>query len=466
MAARLHGVLKAALLGSVAACLSAVLLVASLPPKGVWPLGFLCLVPTLVWARGRGVAWSFAGAMATVLAAAQISRMGLLYAPAILDGNPRWNYLGFVIFGLAVSATCVTVGVTSNRTAWYPLAAAALAVAFEAGLLPLLPAHLALTQSQVPWVVGMASFGGIWVCSYVVWLANLGVAHAIELRSARAFLPPFAVALLLVLVGLGVNLIVGEGVSRGEAMVGIVQTESNDLEQLTALNRKAGELGADLVIWPELSGLEIAAGDDTEALVALAKADSQPPFVTTFEDAHEPLPRNAAALFSASGESDRYYKRKPFAGERFRRLAGGVPVVVESPIGRIGLNVCFDSCFPRIMRETASLDPVLLALPTQDPRAPFGTVQGLHTAYNPFRAAELGLPLVSAECTAFSVFVDAYGRIEHLAGVGTEEVVVRKVDLRSRPTPYRVVGDWFLYLCALVSLGYVGGAIAARRRQS
>ncbi|MBW7928727.1 MAG: hypothetical protein H3C58_11740, partial [Fimbriimonadaceae bacterium] len=168
-------------------------------------------------------------------------------------------------------------------------------------MLPLLPAHLALTQSQVPWVVGMASFGGIWVCSYVVWLTNLGVAHVIELRLARAFLPSFAAALLLVLVGQGVNLVVGEGVSRGEAMVGIVQTESNDLEQLTALNRKAGELGADLVIWPELSALEIAAGDDTGALVALANADSQPPFVTTFEDAHEPQPRNAAALFSPSG---------------------------------------------------------------------------------------------------------------------------------------------------------------------
>ncbi|GMV89518.1 MAG: hypothetical protein AMXMBFR81_24490 [Chthonomonas sp.] len=116
------------------------------------------------------------------------------------------------------------------------------------------------------------------------------------------------------------------------------------------------------------------------------------------------------------------------------------------------------------MRETAALDPVLLTLPTQDPRAPFGTVQGLHTAYNPFRAAELGLTLVSAECTAFSVFVDACGRIEHLAGVGTEEVVVRKVDLRSRPTPYRVVGDWFLYLCTLASLSYVVWAAVTGRR--
>lgn len=84
------------------------------------------------------------------------------------------------------------------------------------------------------------------------------------------------------------------------------------------------------------------------------------------------------------------------------------------PLGarKVGLNIWFHSCFPAVLRDTAYLEEVgLLALPTIDPRAPHHFMATMHAAYSPFRAAELGVPVVRADCGAYSSIVDARGRI-------------------------------------------------------
>jgi apolipoprotein N-acyltransferase len=242
--------------------------------------------------------------------------------------------------------------------------------------------------------------------------------------------------------------------------IGVVQTESHNGEELAALNAEATEEGADIVVWPELSGQTMARIDISQ-LSEIASRDGQAPFATTFNEAGERLPYNVASVFSRDGESLRYRKRKPFAGEVNIHAAGTDAVAVEIDGVRYGLNICFDSCFPAVMLDTASLGVDAILLPTLDPIAPYGTIQAMHSAYTPFRAAELGVPIARADITAYSMVVDGRGVIVAEAGSGTTEVDVGTVEVGERWTLYKQWGDWFLYLCGVIA---VAGVLVDRRK--
>lgn len=427
-----------------AAALTATMLVLALPPVGGSPLGWVAFVPVLIASRERGLAWGFGLGMAAMLFSAVLTRLGWFYAPSLLDGSPGWNYAGLAIFGIVGGLTCGVWGETTRRSKWRPALVAAWAVLFEAALLVYLPAHLALTQARVPAMLNLAGWTGIWGASFAVWLVNLTLAEFLALGKGRE-----AAATVLAL-GLVTTLVpFGPPSEAGAVRVAALQTPEGLLTDLADRNRRAAELGAELVVWPELSALDIALRGDARALRDLSKEPEQPPFVTTFEDDATP-PHNLAALFDGGTESPRYAKRKPFGGERFKRAAGDRAVAVPVSGIVVGLNVCFDSCFPAVIRETANLPDVgLILLPTQDPVAPFGTVQAFHGAYTPFRAAESGVPIVRADCTAYSMVVDSRGRVLAEGGSGTDEILVADVVPERRWTLYRALGDWFLWPCGI-----------------
>ena len=294
----------------------------------------------------------------------------------------------------------------------------------------------------------VASLTGIWGVSYIVWTVNLYIAHSI-INYSRVKIASAAVVLSFIFL-LGIWHFKHE---EGDYAVAAIQTQTENLEKLADLNRRAGELGAKLAVWPELSGIQAAPKGDTSALIALASSQEQPAFATSFEDNTEPMPHNTAALFSARGESKRYFKRKPFGAEARVHLAGKIPIAVPIEGYRAGLNICFDSCYPNVMRDTVRLQGAdIILLPNMDPVAPFGVIQAIHAAYTPFRAAELGVPIVRADISAYSMIVDGTGRIVAMAESGTEEVIVGKINLYRRTTLYLRWGDWFLYLCGAAAL--------------
>lgn len=441
-----------------AVAVSAVLLVLALPPADLHFLGFIALVPVLLAVRGRGFAVGFASGMGVLVLGSLITRWGWFYEPSILDGDPGWNYLGFALFGLAVGMTCAVMGETKRVDKWTPWLIAAWAVLFEAGLLIYLPAHLGLTQYRQLPAMKLASLGGVWVVSYFVWIVNLLLVNGIQQKKNWVLGGCGAV----LGVYLGLSAIIGHP-RGGPLKVAIVQTESVDIDELAAYNREATKSGAEIVVWPELSGTVAAAGGNSSELVELAAQDDQAPFVTSFKDGTSPMPHNVAAVFSRDGESERYSKRKPFGAERSMHAAGTEPGKATVDGITYGLNICFDSCFPSVMLDTAELEGVeVILLPTLDPIAPYGTVQAIHAAYTPFRAAELGIPIVRADTTAYSMVVDARGVIVAEAGSGTEEIVLADVTPDSRNTLYRRFGDWFLYVCGVACLA---GLVLRRKPQ-
>lgn len=425
--------------------MSGLLLALSLPPIGFGWLAGICLVPLLAAVSGQGLLRGFVGGITVPFVAAAVVQSGLFFRVEPDLGSANWLYTGFGFFGFGI-AVVACVAAETKSAGWRRVAIlGALAVVLELALFPILPAHLALTQFRQAGMLLLASAGGIWSVSLLLWAVNVAIAEALRGQDRR---PSLILAGVLALTyGVGYFPRPDRG---AQTKVSAVQTQATDPATLRKWNALAGSEGATLSVWPEFSGLEIVPRGDTVDLRALSAGPGQPPFVTTFRDDYQPLPHNVAALFDRGTESDWYFKRKVFGGETNMHTPGTKAVSVPWP-GHpdLGLGICYDSCYPRMMADSsAPEDTGLIALPTIDPDATDCFVAAVHAAFTPFRAAESGIAIVRADGIAYSQVVDNTGRILAELGPRKEGVLTASVSTTRRWTLYSLLGDWVLYFCA------------------
>ncbi len=83
----------------------------------------------------------------------------------------------------------------------------------------------------------------------------------------------------------------------------------------------------------------------------------------------------ASLVYSSDGECVGRYDKihlfdvdLPGRGERYRESAhvapGSAPVVIDTPVGRLGLSVCYDVRFPELYRHLSAAGAQLLAVPS------------------------------------------------------------------------------------------------------
>lgn len=452
-----RGVLRA-LLGGAG---SALLLALALPPGDWHVLGWFCMLPLFLSVRNLHPRFGFYGGFACLLLTALLAQSGILYREQWPEGETGWIWVGMLIFAFAPAIAATFWAGIKEPKPWTPWFLAAVAVSVEGALMVYLPGNIALTQHRAWPMLFLASLTGIWGVSFVVWFVNFALAQAIgEKRWGQAGLVA-AGALALAAMAL-----IPRQPETGDFVVGAVQTDSGFPQTLSDLNAEAGSLGAEVVVWPELSAISMAAKGKTESLIELASQPNQPPFVTSFQHPEGDKTYNAAALFSATGESARYFKRKPFGPESQEHAAGSEPLVVEAAGHRFGLAICFDTCFPHILRDlerSGQYDAILV--PTLDPAAKHGVVQSIHAAWGPFRAAELGAPIIQADTTAKSQILDAQGLRLVQAGFG-EQIITAGINPTRKWRLATVIGDAVLWLCVAGVLWGVYCLIATRRRAS
>ncbi len=430
---------KDALGWTLAVAISGLLLAVSLPPISFGFAGWTALVPVLLATRKFGVAIGFASGIGLSLVAAAILASGFLLPKTVQEGSPAWIYTGFALFGLVIGfVLAFRAGVTRLKDS--PLALAGMATLLEVPLLLYLPAHLGLTQHKSTAMLELSAWTGIWGVSFCVWYANCAIAEH------RNKMGRWGIPVAIGFVALSAPLLAPE---RGDYVVAALQTRTQDLDELSALNTKAKSSGAKLVVWPELSAMSIASGAHTDALVALSSQTEQAPFVTTFPDSTEPKPFNTASVFSNGTESERYRKRKPFAAERQMHASGTDAVTVPFDGHQVALAICFDSCFPAVMRQSARQgNPNFMVLPSLDPETPGGVCQSLHGAYTAFAAASIGLPIIRSEITSHAQIFDAHGRIISQSTGNPDELITGAIKPGKRWTFQTYAGDWFLAVCA------------------
>ncbi|HRF59571.1 MAG TPA: nitrilase-related carbon-nitrogen hydrolase [Fimbriimonadaceae bacterium] len=439
---------------TVGAIAAGSLFVVALPPVAWGGLGWICMMPVLWSTRRTSFLVGFAGGVLTATVGALLSVTPLVGPAVIEDGTIGWNFVGFGLYGLVIA---LVMGLAAEVRTWNWRAVfgmASLAVLAELITFVRLPAHLGLTQFASMPMMAVASIGGIWLVSWFVWAANF----TILLERPRRATSVAVAALVLGTLGLSLDTLrradsaipVESGVGGALAL----QSRGDSVDELLSRQLEGVRDRPRLGVWPELA----VAQSELEAIQTFAAGPHGFPIVTSYHRVEGGTHRNSAVVIDARGISEPYDKRKLFAAESETTQAGTRPLTVAVVREHVGLNICFDSCFPRIMRETALAGADVIALPTLDPASPNGFIQAVHAAFTPFRAAELGVPIVRAETTAWSMIVDARGRILGLTPTGREGPLVRRLASGSHWTLYRAWGDWFLWVCVGIAAAWIVGS--------
>ena len=162
---------------------------------------------------------------------------------------------------------------------------------------------------------------------------------------------------------------------------------------------------------------------------------------------------NAAALSARTASSGATARRtcRSSGSTASRCRATSLPVF-DTPLGRIGLEICYDLRFPEATRTLALAGADIVAHPTAFPVAARIQTELITVA----RAAENRIYLLTAnrvgkerwgEFCGWSQIVDPYGVRLAEAGATEEALLVADIDVeKARDKDYVIPGEYELYL--------------------
>ena len=246
----------------------------------------------------------------------------------------------------------------------------------------------------------------------------------------------------------------------------LMKTREN-LENILSAVRKAADNQADLIVFPEcsLTGYifssrqealpfaETIPGSSTEKVISLCQELKVYVIFGLLEKENDRL-FNAAAFLGPQGLIGEYRKNHlPFMGvDRFVDPGDKPFQVYQTPIGNIGLQICYDILFPESSRVMTLLGADILALSTNFPSAQTRG-EKITTYVVSARAIENRVHVVSTDrvgsergfsFAGLSKIVDASGEILGLASADKEEIIYGEVSLESARQKHLtyIPGQW------------------------
>jgi 5-aminopentanamidase len=245
----------------------------------------------------------------------------------------------------------------------------------------------------------------------------------------------------------------------------LAEPERN-LEACLARLEEAAAAGAELLVLPEcaipgyvfesveeaLPFAEEVPGPSTEVLERESRRLGMHVVCGLLERDGDTL-RNAAVLVGPDGLVGTYRKTHlPFLGVDRFVFPGDELTVYDTPLGRIGVEICYDLRFPEVTRTLALRGADIVAHPTNFPIAAKLQTELITVA----RAAENRIYLLTAnrvgkersgEFCGWSQIVDPYGTRLAEAGETEEALLVADVDVeKARDKDYVIPGEYELYL--------------------
>ena len=334
-------------------------------------------------------------------------------------------------------------------------------------------ALLGASQWQHPAVLALAAVGGVWLVSFAIVTANVGIvilltAGRVPVRAVGA-----AAAAAVIVAGPVAFALTPAPQPARFVTVTLVQPgiQHNPQIRVNASERISGGLGRlhpDLIVWGESS-----VADDLRTaprllarLQALSSAAGAQILVN--QDSQTPAGKTkVAVLVGPRGIVATYTKTRlvPF-GEYipFRQQLGWLTKISKAAPsnmipgtgakvlqmtardGRrvpIGVLICFESAFPDMSRADALRGAQLIVYQTSDSTFQGSWAPAQHASLGALRAAETGRPVVQAALTGVSAAYDAQGRL--LASMGTAHRGLLTVRLGLTPapvlTPFDRAGD-------------------------
>ena len=474
-----------------ARCIGAgLLLCASVPPWGWWPLAFVgvalwdgVLADRPVWSRFRRTwlvtaAWLFPSML----------WMWDLTAPGYVVACSAYA----AYFGVA------TMAVPPGRGRWVALPGAIVVAelarwTFPFGGVPL--ATLAMGQAAAP--LGQAArLGNALLVSGLVGVGGVALAAA-----ARRRWRPAAVAAGVVAATVLLALVAPRGSAVGTFEAALVQgggpqrTRAADTDEREVFERHLAasediEGPVDVVLWPEnvvsVEGPLVEAEEQAE-LEDLSAELGAPVIVGVTEGVSDTEFLNASIVITPDGQGDRYDKvlRVPF-GEYVplrslvERLAGDaglpardaragtdtalleVPLALEPPDVPMAIVISWEVFFTTRAADGVAADGEVLLNPTNGSSYWLTQVQTQQVASSRLRAIESGRWVLQAAPTGFSAVVEPGGEVLERTAISERAVLQATVERRTGDTIATRVGQLPALLAGLAAMA-VGWALATGR---
>jgi apolipoprotein N-acyltransferase len=483
---------------------SGLLLWASFHPVNAGFLGYVALVPLLVFSQCASGRKAFFAAWGGGYVGFVLGYSWFAYTV------PAGPFLVALYMGLWFPA--FTWAVRRLGLLWSPVlwvATEALRSTLFGGLPWLL---IGYTQHESLEVIQIADLGGVWLVSLLVAFVN--AALVIPGRRVR------------IAAGIALALSAGYGILR-LPMIGLVDgpkiavVQPNIPQSLKVdairsntvaidnykrhylLTLQAAEGKPDLIVWPEASiykGLYVNVDKEPDwhenawygALLEPAEKTGIQTLigalVTEERTGEEDLYTNSALrILPGKGIAGRYDKTHlvPFAerywffksivqaisGLRLAEMKPGTGFPVwDAGHERYGAQICFEAIFPEISREIARNGASFTVNISNDGWFKSSGELDQMLAMARFRSIENRIHVVRATNTGISAFIEPTGRLQSVLEVDgkvkeVEGVLSGRIRLTRSSSLYRAAGDWVKWGCLVGALGALAGRIFVDRKK-
>lgn len=187
---------------------------------------------------------------------------------------------------------------------------------------------------------------------------------------------------------------------------------------------------------------------------------------------------NSAVMIDSAGKKVGQYDKiylVPFGETVPAPLQNIVPALVGSfsygkeydllPFGdaKGGIMICFESHFPNLSREYVREGADVLVEMTNDGYLGPTPVLRQHLANAVFRAVETNRPLLRVTNVGISAYINEHGKVIDPTAGYTEDTRVWNVSVSDGSKTFYVrFGDWFAWLCSIVTVGLLVFAVGRR----
>lgn len=371
-------------------------------PAGIVTVGYLLCLYALAWAKSARWAFYLGLLIGTLVAAPQLWFFESIFGPAAVG---LWAILGvwtglFLLF----SQIAVTRFPISGR--WMiPVFWLAIEY-FRSELYPLRFAWLPPgTMLSDPMWINLTACGA-YGFSFLVLLSIAAVDAAIVTKPlAHRFIAVVPLAVLL-----GVAFFDGPvSTSQGPRIVGIQLEGPTASQVVEALERARTDLPeTELFVLSEYTfddvpPPEVLSWCREHACHLIAGGKELIAGTSTF--------RNTAFVVSPEGQI--VFRQAKSVPVQF--MNDGLPAESQalwnSPWGPIGIGICYDLSYSRVVDRLIELGAQALIIPTMDAEDWGGHEHWLHAKIAPVRAREYGVPIFRLASSGISQFVDAEGKV-------------------------------------------------------
>ncbi|MFH1736985.1 MAG: apolipoprotein N-acyltransferase [Actinomycetota bacterium] len=347
--------------------------------------------------------------------------------------------------------------------------------------------------------LGVASLGGVYLISYVIVLANTGLAEVVravkEKENNKALQFAVAVAVILAIAaaaGLGASTR-RDGSDESRFTVAIIQASipqdekwlvskrAEIMDSYEKLVKRAARGSPDLIVLPEAT-LPAYVSDDSRLVKRLAgwAREADIPILAGVPLIKDGRPMNTATLYDKHGRKTGRYAKiiptlfgeyvpfRPLSEAVYPRLAdiGDITPGSKQTVFRVGFDkagpvdfgvlICSESLYERLMDGLAKKNVAAVFVLTNDAWFYSTAEAEQHFNMTKMRAAETGKPVVQAANTGISGFIGSDGEssaIIRLNRIGTIQAAVTR---SRRGTVYTAFGRHFPLLIILVNMVFFG----------